>query len=70
MEIYIKKHEQMHKVHWLNSLPGKYKDEIINQILDCGVDLNHEKQYKIVVDILKKKQEGGEQPKEWNRYKS
>jgi hypothetical protein len=55
MEIYIKKHEEMHKIHWLNSLPGKYKDEIIDQILDCGVDLNHEKQYKIVVDILKKK---------------
>ena len=30
MEIYIKKHEEMHKIHWLNSLPGKYKDEIID----------------------------------------
>ena len=69
MEIFIKKHESMQRIHWLNSLPTKYKDEIVDQILDHGVQLNQESNYKIVVDILNTKQKGKNQRAEqWDQY--
>ena len=34
MEIFVKKHNQaLEKVIWLNSLPIKYKDKIVEQVL-------------------------------------
>ena len=71
MEIFIKKHESMQKIHWLNSLPTKYKDEIVDQILDHGVKLNQDSNYKIVVDILNTKQKGNnKRPEKWDQYQA
>lgn len=54
MEIYVKKHETFSQIRWLNSLPLKYKNEIINQLINQKIDLNEDKQYKIIVDLMSK----------------
>ena len=41
----------MNRVQWLNSLPGKYKNEILNKLLEEGVELDINKHYKVVVDL-------------------
>ena len=33
MEIYIKKHEHIDRVKWLNSMPKLYKKEIISELI-------------------------------------
>ena len=51
MEIFVKKHsKQMQRVHWFQSLPKKYQDEIVDQFSKSKVD--NSKQYKVVLDIL------------------
>lgn len=42
----------MTQVHWLSSLPQKYRNEIVEHLLKSKMDLNQEHQYKIVVDLL------------------
>jgi hypothetical protein len=42
----------MNQVHWLSSLPQKYRDEIVDHLLKSKMELNQEHQYKIVVDLL------------------
>lgn len=39
-------------MHWLSSLPQKYRDEIVDHLLKSNMELNQEHQYKIVVDLL------------------
>lgn len=41
----------MNRVQWLNSLPSKYKNEILNKLLEEGVELDINKHYKVVVDL-------------------
>ena len=43
----------MAKVKWINSLPQKYREGIVDQILDHQIDIKPNKNYKIVVDLLK-----------------
>ena len=42
----------MNQVHWLSSLPQKYRSEIVDHLLKSKMELNQEHQYKIVVDLL------------------
>jgi len=42
----------MSKIHWLNSLPSKYKDEILDQVVTSGNQLDEAGNYKIVLDLL------------------
>jgi hypothetical protein len=42
----------MNQVHWISSLPQKYRDEIVEHLLKSNMHLNQEHQYKIVVDLL------------------
>jgi hypothetical protein len=42
----------MNQVHWLGSLPQKYRNEIVEHLMKSNMDLNEEHQYKIVVDLL------------------
>ena len=48
----MKKHENVSKIHWLNSLPEKYKNQILDSIVENDVALDFERQYKIIVDII------------------
>eukprot|EP00347_Sterkiella_histriomuscorum_P015735 403355879 len=56
MEIFVRKHEQTDKLTWLSSLPGKYKEEILEKLIEDNVDLNKSHQYKVVVDICQSKE--------------
>ena len=52
MEIFIKKHENLIKVKWLNSMPLLYKKEILSEFVKRDVELDVNEEYRIVVDIL------------------
>ncbi|CDW81808.1 UNKNOWN [Stylonychia lemnae] len=52
MEIYVKKHEDISRLNWLSSLPSKYKEELIQKILDDKLTLDQSHHYKVVLDIL------------------
>ena len=60
MEIYVKKHEGLKKLNWLSSIPSRYKNEILAQILDSNIELDNQNSYKIIIDLL------GEHQRRWN----
>lgn len=51
MEIFLRSHDKVSRVLWLNSLPARFKKEILSTLIEEKIELSVTHSYKVYVDF-------------------